>query len=102
MTGLAPEALLAGGRDYFDALVELADERSRHGYQTDALLSSLIELNHAQLRVLLGLGGSKHIPEPFEAWRPGDGTPEKAKRKASTWRDLANKNPAAVVVYGRD
>jgi len=71
MTGCTPAELLAGGRDYFDALVERADARRSIGFDTNELLATLVEIAFAQFRALLALGGADKVPDQLNVPRPG-------------------------------
>jgi len=79
VTGCAPTELLAGGRDFFDALVEEVSEERQNGWVVEEMLASLIEVNYAQYRALLALAGAKSIPNQIKLPRPGD----KAVRRTS-------------------
>jgi len=71
MTGCAPAELMAGGRDYFDALVQRADNRMSLGYESTELLATLVEVTFASYRALLALAGVKNLPEQIKVPRPG-------------------------------
>jgi hypothetical protein len=71
-TGCGPAELLAGGRDYFDALVEELSEERENGWVVEEQLASLIEINWAMLRALIALGGGRP-PRQFNVPRPGNG-----------------------------
>ena len=70
MTGCAPAELLAGGQEYFDALVEECNERAMNGYVEIEMLANITELLHANYRALLAMGGSKDIPRQLKVPRP--------------------------------
>ena len=87
-TGCVPDALMGGGRDYFDALVEQVGEERQNGWITNELLATLIEVEFAQYRILLALAGSKDIPRQIRVPRPGDGRHAAAAPRAH-WQDIA-------------
>ena len=82
MTGLGPAELLSGGRAYFDALVERCHDRSELGWTVEEFLASILEVDFAQYRALVGLGGGD-VPAQMSVTRPGRKRPNKV-----TWREL--------------
>jgi hypothetical protein len=83
MTGLGPAELKAGGRAYFDALLDRATERNQLGWTSETMLANLLEVSFASYRVLLALMGAKNIPQPLSVPRPG-----LPVRRAVNWREL--------------
>ena len=71
-TGCAPVDLVAGGRRYFDALVDQVDEERRNGWVIEEMLATLIEVNWAQYRALVALTGSRDLPRQIRVPRPAD------------------------------
>ena len=86
-TGCAPDELLSGGRDYFDALVTTVNEERANGWDVIEMLALLVEINHAQLRALIALGGSSDIPRQLRVPRPGQSAA--AAQKRAHWQDIA-------------
>jgi len=62
---------MEGGRDYFDALVTRVSTRESVGYNLTELMAALVEINFAQYRALVALGGGKNIPDQIKVPRPG-------------------------------
>lgn len=86
MTGCAPAQLIGGGRAYFDALLEKAEQRSQIGYDSTELLAQLVEINFAMYRALLAMGGNKQIPDQHRVRRPGT-----SRQQTVNWRHLAGR-----------
>jgi hypothetical protein len=89
-SGLSPreiEAVAGSDPDLFAAYVEAIGEKWT---TTEELLAGILELTHANYRVLLSIAGVKRgdIPKPYTVPRPGDerrGT----KKKAATSSEFA-------------
>jgi hypothetical protein len=88
VTGRLPAELLGGGRDYFDALVEVVASRRRVGYDRDELLAQLVEMMHGNYRAVIALGGGTP-PKPYVVPRPHQ--PRPAAQPKVTWRELARR-----------
>jgi hypothetical protein len=84
-TGCAPAELLAGGRSYFDALVEEVGEERANGWDVTEMLATLVEINWAQYRALLALGGAKQIPQQLKVPRPGRASQQQPRLH---WQDI--------------
>lgn len=88
MTGIAPQALAAAPLDVLDEMIEIHAERLRTGYHQTELLAALVEIQHVQLRLMIGAYTKSRPPDPLRLERPRREEPAEPV-KTDTWKTFA-------------